>query len=211
MQSRSEQLAFFNQMDYPYTHVCAEVEVHPLLDYCEHHHISSYLALMHIFMGIAHQTEWMATRIRGNDTIRHQNLRVATTMLGKDRNVRFIRMNWLRDFKAFLELAQPLFDQARESDDFTINFDSSELCESDDIIILSCLPWLRFTSVGTPVPLKKPDQIPRIGWGKYTPVGDKIIMPVGIHANHAVADGYQLCVFFQDLERIISAPEQWFA
>lgn len=43
---------------------------------------------------------------------------------------------------------------------------------------------------------------------KYTD-GNKTLLPVTIHVNHLVADGYHLGVFFNELQELSDTCEEW--
>ena len=46
---------------------------------------------------------------------------------------------------------------------------------------------------------------PIINWGKYRQENDRLVMPVTVRLNHAIADGYLVANVFRLLEREISA------
>ncbi len=71
----------------------------------------------------------------------------------------------------------------------------------DDLIYMSCLPWLRFTSLTHPVHTERPDTTPRIAWGRIDERDGRRTMPVNIQAHHALVDGVHLARFFQAAAR----------
>ena len=46
---------------------------------------------------------------------------------------------------------------------------------------------------------------PIVNWGKYRPENGRLMMPVSVRLNHAVADGYLIAKVFRLLEEEISA------
>ncbi len=66
----------------------------------------------------------------------------------------------------------------------------------DDLLYMSCLPWLRFTSLTHPVHLERPDTAPRLAWGRIEERDGRRTMPVNIQAHHALVDGVHLAAFF---------------
>lgn len=65
---------------------------------------------------------------------------------------------------------------------------------------ISCLPWLRYTSLDLHVFDSGTYLAPVITWGKYSLINGKFIMPLSIQIHHAVADGYHVCRFYHDVE-----------
>ena len=43
--------------------------------------------------------------------------------------------------------------------------------------------------------------LPIINWGKYREEGRRLLMPVSVRMNHAVADGYLIANVFRLLEK----------
>ncbi len=65
----------------------------------------------------------------------------------------------------------------------------------DDVVYLSCLPWLDFTSINNAIP-DADDCIPRISWGKF--VEDergRWSMAVAVEVHHALIDGEHIAAF----------------
>ncbi len=77
----------------------------------------------------------------------------------------------------------------------------------DDLLFVSCVPWINFTSITHPRKNDTTDFIPRISWGKFTHVDEKTFMPVSIQLHHGLADGYHVGLFFETLESMLSQPE----
>jgi chloramphenicol O-acetyltransferase type A len=71
----------------------------------------------------------------------------------------------------------------------------------DDLLYMSCLPWLRFTSLTHPVHTERPDTTPRIAWGRIETRDGRRTMPVNIQAHHALVDGVHLAAFFGAAQR----------
>lgn len=66
----------------------------------------------------------------------------------------------------------------------------------DDMLYLSCLPWIEVTGVTHASPGDPLDCIPRILWGRV--VDDRLF--ISATAHHALVDGRHLARFFGELE-----------
>ncbi len=201
LKHREQHIDFFRHLDWPYVGLCAEVDVSQFLQNCHTSEISSYLGLVHIIMGICHDTPWLRCRIKGSEIISHTHLHAGITIKGMDQQVRFLWLPWQSDRHAFFLQARRAIEETKTS---TTLFNGGMTEQNqDDVVYLSCLPWLRFTSICQPVPIKQPDSIPRIVWGKYTHSGDTITMPLAIQTHHALADGFHLCEFYRVVQNRI--------
>lgn len=81
---------------------------------------------------------------------------------------------------------------------------NSSKYEHNNLIYITCLPWMRITSMMHPVDKKNKDSIPRICWGKYFETIDGYNIDMSIQVNHGFQDGYHLGLFYEGLERNIS-------
>ena len=68
------------------------------------------------------------------------------------------------------------------------------------LYFVSSLPWLSFASIRLPKPVPA-DSNPRITFGKFFAQGDRVLLPVDLTVNHALADGIHLARFFEGFER----------
>ncbi|RGZ00887.1 chloramphenicol acetyltransferase [Clostridium sp. AM58-1XD] len=65
---------------------------------------------------------------------------------------------------------------------------------------ISCVPWLTFTGYGSDTYAESNMFYPVILFGKYHESDGRFLLPLGISVNHAVADGYHTCSFFQKVQ-----------
>ena len=69
----------------------------------------------------------------------------------------------------------------------------------------SYLPWLSYDSLNLELPDGYLYFAPIVNWGKYREENGRLLMPVTIRLNHAIADGYLVANVFRLLEREIGA------
>lgn len=75
--------------------------------------------------------------------------------------------------------------------------------------MLGAMPWISFTSY-SPVPYASSNQyFPIIETGKFKMVDGKELMPFSIMVHHAVADGYHVGQFLEELQEWMNKPEEW--
>mgnify|MGYP004732999381 CR=1 FL=1 len=85
--------------------------------------------------------------------------------------------------------------------------------ETDALLYFSCLPWVDLTGLTNERDLSSPaardDSVPRIAWGKYVPVGDRLELGISLEVNHRLIDGIHIGRFADALTRLIEAlPEE---
>jgi len=72
---------------------------------------------------------------------------------------------------------------------------------------VSCLPWVRYRHFDVHVFDEGKFLAPVITWGKYEWENEKAMMPLSMNIHHAVADGFHLCRFFNEVQALIDALE----
>ena len=78
-----------------------------------------------------------------------------------------------------------------------------------NFFIVSCLPWLNYSSFTASNESGYQFIFPMVTWGKYITCDNKIIIPLTLQIHHAVADGYHCSLFYNDIEQIIMNPEKY--
>ena len=68
----------------------------------------------------------------------------------------------------------------------------------------SFIPWLSYDALNIELPDGHLFFAPIINWGKYREENGKLVMPVSVRLNHAIADGYLVAKVFCLLEQEIN-------
>ena len=75
------------------------------------------------------------------------------------------------------------------------------LAEGGDVLdhfFISSVPWLHYAQIKLPSGMPG-DSHPRISWGKYQEENGRITLPVTLYVHHALADGWHISRFFENL------------
>ncbi len=92
-------------------------------------------------------------------------------------------------------------DQARKQKEY---FALNDHVRRDDLIYITCLPWISFTHISHTISLNKDDSVPRISWGKYFTENNKVLLPFSVQVNHALVDGVHIGQYFFKLQDLIN-------
>ena len=69
----------------------------------------------------------------------------------------------------------------------------------------SYISWLSYDSLNIELPDGFLYFLPIINWGKYREENGRLLMPVSVRMNHAIADGYLVANVFRLLEKEMAA------
>lgn len=68
----------------------------------------------------------------------------------------------------------------------------------------SCIPWLSYDALNIELPDGYLYFAPIVNWGRYREENGRLMMPVSVRLNHAVADGFLVANVFRLLQREIA-------
>lgn len=77
--------------------------------------------------------------------------------------------------------------------------------------MVGVIPWLSFKSY-SPVPFgfgESTNFFPILEAGKFYEKDNRLLMPLSMTVHHAIADGYQVSSFFNELQAEMNHPKNW--
>ena len=190
---RRDHFDYFRTMAYPYVGVTVEVDVTEFVGAQKREGFPFFLSLLYCVGQAANCVSQFRQRIVGDTLIEYDRCDTSHVVMHEDETYSYCRLDCMKPFEEFLPEAVRKHEAAKT--------EPTELDDSDqlDLLYISCVPWMHFTSVTHPVP-DRADSIPRITLGKYDVVNGRAKLPVSVQANHAVVDGLHLGRFFEELE-----------
>ena len=198
---RKESFEFFKNYEYPYFNVCSQLEITRTFHYLKKHDVSKYSAILWLLSAAANQVTEIRYRIRDNVVVQHDRVDPAHTLLTDKKLLAFCTTKYSRNVPQFLNQVTKDIKEVKS------NPKMENKKDIDNLLYVTCVPWINFTSITHPIKDISKDSFPRISWGKFIHDRDKIFMPVSLHLHHALADGYHAGLFFNYLEELIENPE----
>ena len=99
------------------------------------------------------------------------------------------------DYRAFYEASKADIEAAKQTREFLFDME-----HHPNWFDASYIPWVSYDSLHVELPDGYLYYQPIINWGKYEEIGGKLMMPVTVRMNHAVADGHLISKVFLLLE-----------
>lgn len=191
---RRSHFEFFRTLAYPYVGLTANVDVTNLIAAARARGASTFLACMYAVAQAANGVPELRQRIVDGQIVEFDHCDTAHTVALPDRTFCNCRTNSRVSFDEYLVEGQKAQEAAKNRHGF-----QPEAADETELIFTSCVPWVTFTQVIQPAPIPA-DSNPRIVLGKYFREGDRVKMPLGIQANHALVDGWHLGEFYRLFE-----------
>ncbi len=202
--ARREHYRWYRVHQRPHLALTAELEAGALVAACREEGVGLFAGLLHALTAAANAVPALRQRIRPaaaalpERVVEHERVEPAFTVGLEGERFGFAAVPWRADRAAFAAAVRAESDAVRAADRLT-PFDGVR----DDLIFLSCLPWVRFTHIEHPT-RDDLDCVPRIAWGRVVGRGEGARVPVNIQAHHALVDGIHLGRFFEALQAALA-------
>jgi chloramphenicol O-acetyltransferase type A len=157
--------------------------------------VSFFLYYFYVSLKTANGIPEFRMRIDGEKPVIYDKVNGSPTILRDDREMGYAMLEYEDTLKAFLPKAEKEILRVKAM----ASLDTSKDCP--ETIYYSILPWITFTSVEHPMDMHNSQGIPILTFGKMSDEQGKKIMPLAVHAHHALMDGLHIARFigsFQD-------------
>ena len=195
---RKELFDFFSGVSDPFYSVSFRLDVTRLYDHCRARGLSFYYALVWLSTKAINETAAFSYALRGGELVRLTERRPSFTDLKKgEERFHIVTMAADGTMEDFCRAAR------EKSAAQTMFIDMSQ--EGDDLIFLSCLPWLDLTALTNERNFDPDDAIPRLAWGKYVRREGRLELGYSVEVNHRFIDGLHIGRFGERLQALIEA------
>lgn len=195
---RARHFKHFRGYALPYTTLTAPVDITPLFTAAKQRGESLFLATLYAVTKATNTIPELRQRIRGEQIVEYQSVDPAFTILRSDDTIRFCPTPFSVDRAQFMSAATAIADAAK-ADNNPAPLEPH--IDRDDLIFISAIPWVNFTSMQHPAQTHDDDSVPRIAWGKVVDQSGKKVMSLSVQVHHALVDGLHMGRFFEAVER----------
>lgn len=194
---RAEHYDFFHAMDYPQFNICMDVDVTNFLEKTKAKKLPFYYAMIYAVTTATNEVEEFRYRIHGEEVVVHDVLHPSFTDLAKGSELfKFVTVELETGMEDFIIKAKDISERQQKYFPF-------EEMMRDDLIYITCIPWISFTHLSHTINMRKDDAVPRISWGKYYRQGDKVLLPFSVQVNHALVDGVHVGKYVEKLQEYL--------
>jgi chloramphenicol O-acetyltransferase type A len=199
--NRGKHFNLFRQMDSPHFNICANIDISNLHQFLQSHKQSFFRIMVYLTSKIANDIEEFRYRIRGQQVVVHDQVDPSFTFLTTAEAFSFCTVRYQTDLLKFYHE----FDAQIAALKGQISVEDEP--GRDDLLYITSIPWVSFTSISHPFHMHPADSIPRISWGKFFEENGKVKLPLSVQVHHALMDGLHVGRYFQDLQELAAGPE----
>ena len=188
--TRKKHFDFFMKQDYPVFNLCSNVDITECYHFAKKHKISIFKIILYFVVKAANDIKEFRMRIRGRSVVEHKIVHPSFTVMGDDDVFSFCTVDYTKDFQKFCRHAEKGILQVKKK------ICLSDKSDRDDLLFITTIPWISFTSFVHPINMHPVDSVPRIAWGKFFEENGKIKLPLSVQVHHAVVDGAHVGKYF---------------
>jgi len=197
---RREHFEFFSTYDYPHFGMCANVDLTAFYPAVKQRGYSLTVAIVYVITRVSNAIPEFRYRIREGKVVEHEIVNPGFTFLVEEDVFSFCFVEYVEDFAAFAA-------KAAERIAFVKEHPWVRQVPRDDVLYMTAIPWVSFTSFLHPMRLQPADSIPRFVWGKFLEEGELLKMPLGVQGHHALIDGVHVGRFYAEVQDCLQQPE----
>jgi chloramphenicol O-acetyltransferase type A len=198
---RREHFKVFGAFDHPHLGLCANVDVTAFYPFVKQRGIAFNVATVYLLARAANAIPEFRYRIRAGKVVEHEIVHPATTILVDEDLFTFCTLDYVEDFSEFAARAAERIPYVKAHP--TLENEPGQ----DDLLFMTAIPWVSFTTILHPLHLDPPDSVPRFAWGKFFEDGEFLKMPLGVQGHHALMDGIHIGRFYAKVQDYLEQPE----
>lgn len=197
---RKEHFEFFGQFDEPFFGLTVDVACDKATQFCKEQKISFYQFYTYQILRAVNEVPELRHRLIEGEIFDMEEIHVSSTVLREDKTFGFSKILYKNSFEAFSAGMKAETEHVRNSSGLNL------IPEQHDVIHYTATPWLNFTAISHARHFKFKDSIPKLAVGKAKEKEGERMLPISIHAHHALVDGYHVGLFYEKLEALLNNP-----
>lgn len=199
---RKDQFYLFNNMDYPHFNITANIDITKAYTYLKSNDFSFFKTMVYLVSMVSNNIKEFRYRIEDDKVVEYDYINPSTTVLTKPEVFSFCTINFTYDYKNFVKNMTYQIEKLKDK------VDIEDDPNTENLIYITSIPWISFTSITHPIHMNPSDSIPRIAWGKYFNDTEKVKLPFSVQVNHALMDGVHVGKFFNSLQETLDNIEK---
>jgi chloramphenicol O-acetyltransferase type A len=202
---RRAALAHFRHMAQPAFSVTVPVDVTGLRERAARHGATPWIAYHHAALEAANSIEAMRQSLTddGHGVLEYDAIHASTTVLRDDRSFGFLTMRREPSLAHFAASAKTHLPRVRSASGDMFAADAAGGLPEASLVHMTALPWFAFTAFTHA--RGQGDDRPKIAFGRFSPQGERLVMPVAVDVHHALCDGVHVGEFFERFQAQLDA------
>jgi chloramphenicol O-acetyltransferase type A len=194
---RKNHYNYFKSLDYPHFNICANVDITNFMRFIKDKGHSFFIPFLYVSTKAANDIKEFRYRIRENQVVEHEAVSPSFTIMTSKDVFSFCTVKFTDDYNKFINNTDAQIEKVKN----LVNIEDEP--GKDDLLYITSIPWVSFTSVTHPIHMNPVDSIPRISWGKYFEENGRIKLPLSVQVHHALVDGMHVGEYFRIVQEML--------
>lgn len=192
---RKDHYNFFKNFEQPFFGITTAINCTEAYAYCKAYQIPFFLYYLHKSLLAVNQVKEFRYRIENNEVVEYTHISGSITVLRKDETFGFAYFNYEPYFKTFANNAKSAINLEKSGGGLRLKANCT------DLIHYSVLPGINFSSMQHAQMFSGGDTVPKIVFGKMIVENGEVLLPLSVHVNHALCDGFHVSKFLDIYQR----------
>lgn len=198
--NRKEHFEFFGNFEEPIYGITADVECTGAYKQAKETGGSFFLLYLHCSLAAVNRVEALRIRVEEGQPVVYDRVHAASTIGRPDNTFGMSFIPYEEDFAAFEEHGKREIARVQSSPGLAWIPETGR----SDVIHYSAIPWIKFTSVSHVRNFSRYESVPKISFGKTYTHDNRLYMPVSVHVNHGLVDGYHISQYLETFETLMN-------
>ena len=198
---RREHFRLFNAFDHPHFNMCANMDLTVFYPFLKQQEIPFTAAIAYVLSRAANEVTEFRYRLREGYVVEHEQVHPSITVLTEQNLFGFCYIDYDESFSVFGPRAAACITRCEQQPVL------EDEPGRDDLLFMTAIPWVSFTSFSHPMHLKPPDSVPRFAWGKFFQDGNQLKMPLSVQGHHALMDGIHMGKYYVKVQGYLHQPQ----
>ncbi len=198
---RREHFNTYSTFDHPHFGLSADVDLSTIYPAVKQSGQSITVVIVYILSRAANAITEFRHRIRVGEVVEHEIVHPSITILANEDLFSFCTLEYSTNYSEFAARAEEKIAYVQGHP--TLADEPGQ----DDLLFMTAIPWVSFTSFMHPMNLQPADSVPRFAWGKFFEDGKILKMPLGVQVHHALMDGIHVGKFYNAVQDYLDHPE----
>jgi chloramphenicol O-acetyltransferase type A len=179
----------------PFYSISCNIDITNIFKFAKKNNLSVFKTLLYVIARSVNSVQELNYRINGDKVFELDCSHPKFTHLSNDGVFTFCIVDFNEDFQKFYVDTEKEMKKREIEPLRTFNHNR------DDLINITCVPWVSFSHINFSY-YNSPIGTPHITIGKFYSEFDKTKLPLTLHVNHALVDGYHVGLFFNGIESL---------
>ncbi|MDI6803399.1 MAG: chloramphenicol acetyltransferase [Bacteroidota bacterium] len=194
---RKEHYKFFKTYDEPFWGITTNVDCTNAYRKSKELNIPFFIYYLYLSLKSVNQIEEFKYRIEGEDVYCYDVIHAAATVLRENGTFGFSFIKYNDNLPPFTENAKQEIERVKNDNRLMPAY------SGENVIHYTTVPWISFSGVSHPRRFSLKDSVPKIAFGKIIEENSRKLLPIAIHAHHALVDGLHVGKYLELFQKLL--------